>query len=67
MIQISNSQRDDICRYMQMLFDLLEDKRDNRSYNARRRAGKLLRILRAKTPVPAPKKTGLQDSCCGNM
>lgn len=67
MIQISNSQRDDICRYMQMLFDLLEGKRDNRSYNARRRTGKLLRVLRAKTPAPAPKKTGLQDPCRNNM
>lgn len=67
MIQISNSQRDEICRYLQMLFAMLEDKRDNRSYNARRRAGKLLRILRAKTPVSAPKKAGHQDSCCDNM
>lgn len=67
MIQISNSQRDEICRHLRTLLDLIKDNRDNASRNVRRRAGKLLRILLTKTALPATSKDETQDPFFGNM
>lgn len=55
MIVISNQQRDDIVRYLDLLCDELKKhgQRDTRSFNARRRAAILRKQLMKKDPVPA--------------
>ena len=52
MIIISNSQRDQILRYLDLLCESLTGD-DNRSYNMRRLAKNLARRLRAKESVSA--------------
>lgn len=50
MITISNSQRDDILRYLDLLCDAYSKQRNNRAHNICRRAGILRRQLAAKEP-----------------
>jgi hypothetical protein len=50
MIVISNSQRDQILRYLDMLCKELKGD-DNRTYNTKRLARKLVKALREKKPV----------------
>ena len=52
MIAISNQQRDDIVKYIDLLCETLTAS-DNRTYNIRRRARKLSKVLRAKQPFSA--------------
>lgn len=51
MILISNKQRDDIVRYLDLLCNSLSDRKDNRSYNTCRLARKLAKQLRLKQPT----------------
>lgn len=52
MILISNSQRDDIVRYLGA-FAATKGDGGTRDHNARRLARKLARVLEGKKPVPA--------------
>ncbi len=52
MIAISNQQRDDIVKYIDLLCETLTAT-DNKTYNIRRRARKLSKVLRAKQPFSA--------------
>lgn len=55
MIVISNQQRDDILRYLDLLCEEYKERgqRDTRSYNVCRRAGILRKQLMKKQPVSA--------------
>lgn len=48
MILISNKQRDDSVRYLDLLCSILSDRKDNKSYNTCRLARKLAKQLRLK-------------------
>lgn len=50
MIIISNKQRDDIMRYILLMCDNMKGT-DNRTYNTKRLAMKLYRVLEAKQPL----------------
>ena len=52
MIAISNKQRDDIVRYIDLMCDALKGE-DTRTYNTKRLARKLSKQLRAKQPLSA--------------
>lgn len=51
MILISNSQRDEAVRYLDMLCEHLTATKSNREYNARRLAAKLRRALSGRIPL----------------
>jgi len=51
MILISNKQRDDIVKYIDLMCEALTGS-DNRTYNTKRLARKLAKQLRAKQPLP---------------
>lgn len=55
MIVISNQQRDDILRYLDLLCEAYREsgERDTRSHNVCRRAGILKKQLMKKRPIPA--------------
>ncbi len=55
MIAISNKQRDDIVRYLDLMCDALKGE-DTRTYNTKRLARKLAKTLRAKQPLSAESK-----------
>ena len=50
MIIISNAQRDQVVRYLNVLCGILNDK-DTKSYNIKRLSRKLIAQLEAKLPV----------------
>lgn len=50
MIIISNAQRDQVVRYLNMLCGILNDK-DTKSYNIKRLSRKLIVQLEAKRPI----------------
>lgn len=52
MILISDRQRDDICKYLDLMCESLTGQ-DNRTYNTKRLARILARKLRAKQPLSA--------------
>lgn len=49
MIIISNKQRDDILRYIELMYENMKGT-DNKTYNTKRLAMKLHRVLEAKQP-----------------
>lgn len=56
MIVISNKQRDDIVRYLDLLCQTLQGT-DNRTYNTKRLARNLSKRLSAKQPIPPDELT----------
>lgn len=59
MIVISNQQRDDMLRYLDLLCEAYREagQRDTRTYNVCRRAGILRKQLMKKQPIPASELT----------
>ena len=55
MIAISNKQRDDIVRYLDLMCDALKGE-DTSTYNTKRLARKLAKTLRAKQPLSSESK-----------
>lgn len=60
MIIISNKQRDDIVRYIDLLCECLQDKQSNREHNIKRLGLKLKRVLVKKQPLSVEELRSIQ-------